>query len=100
MTNPKMPISIAASAFFFNIINVNVQAIGIFYFAEYAHNWIIGPIFYLGTLIFFAGMFINIRSDYLIVSLRKEKDLAITYQINLCINIFLRQTILVKLLNG
>jgi 3-oxo-5-alpha-steroid 4-dehydrogenase 1 len=73
MTNPKMPISIAASAFFFNIINVNVQAIGIFYFAEYAHNWINGPIFYLGTLIFFTGMFINIRSDYLIVSLRKRK---------------------------
>ena len=73
MTNPKMPISIAASAFFFNIINVNVQAIGIFYFTEYAHNWIISPIFYFGALIFFTGMFINIRSDYLIVSLRKSK---------------------------
>ncbi|NCX34681.1 MAG: hypothetical protein EBX23_04870, partial [Proteobacteria bacterium] len=57
MTNPKMPISIAASAFFFNIVNVNVQAIGIFYF---------------GAFVFFLGMFINIRSDYLIVALRKE----------------------------
>ena len=41
LTNPKMPISIAASAFFFNIINVNVQAIGIYYFTEYPENWIV-----------------------------------------------------------
>ena len=69
MTNPKMPVSIAASAFFFNIVNVNVQAFGIFYFTEYAQNWMNSPVFYLGIFIFFVGMFINIRSDYLIVSL-------------------------------
>jgi len=72
MTNPKMPISIAASAFFFNIVNVNVQAIGIFYFAEYAQNWLNSSLFYFGACIFFLGMFINIKSDYLIVALRKE----------------------------
>ena len=70
MTNPKMPVSIAASAFFFNIVNVNVQAFGIFFFTEYAQNWMNSPVFYLGIFIFFVGMFINIRSDYLIVSLR------------------------------
>lgn len=73
MTNPKMPISIAASAFFFNIVNVNIQAIGIFYLAEYAQNWIQGSVFYFGLLLFLVGMYINIRSDYLIVSLRREK---------------------------
>ena len=73
MTNPKMPISIAASAFFFNIVNVNIQAIGIFYFAEYAQDWIRSLIFYFGLLIFFIGMYINIKSDYLIVALRREK---------------------------
>ena len=73
MTNPKMPISIAASAFFFNIINVNVQAFGIFYFTEYAQNWMDNPLFYFGITIFLIGMFINIRSDYLIISLRKDK---------------------------
>ena len=73
MTNPKMPISIATSAFFFNIINVNVQAIGIFYITDYAQNWLSSPLFYFGIFIFFIGMFINIRSDYLIVSLRKDK---------------------------
>ena len=34
ITNPNMPISIAASAFFFNIINVTIQAIGIFYYTQ------------------------------------------------------------------
>ena len=73
MTNPKMPISIAASAFFFNIVNVNIQAIGIFYFTEFAQNWINSPVFYSGISIFLIGMYINIRSDYLILSLRKVK---------------------------
>ena len=73
MTNPKMPISIAASAFFFNIINVNIQAFGIFFFAEYSENWINNSVFYFGLILFFIGMYVNIRSDYLIVSLRREK---------------------------
>ena len=34
MTNPKMPISIAFSAFFFNLVNVSIQAFGIFYFCS------------------------------------------------------------------
>src|SRR5210317_57694 len=57
MTNPKMPISIASSAFFFNIVNVNLQAFGIYYFIEYSQEW----------------MYINIKSDYLIITLRKNK---------------------------
>ena len=73
MTNPKMPISIAASAFFFNVVNVNIQAIGIFYFTEYAQDWIYNSVFYFGIMLFFIGMYVNIRSDYLIVSLRREK---------------------------
>ena len=72
MTNPKMPISIAISAFFFNIVNVNIQALGIFYFTDYAQDWLNSPVFFIGILIFTIGMFINIRSDYLIVSLSKN----------------------------
>ena len=34
MTNPEMPISIAGSAFFLNLVNVSIQALGIFYFTE------------------------------------------------------------------
>ena len=73
MTNPKMPISIASSAFFFNIVNVNLQAFGIYYFTEYSQDWINSDIFYIGLIVFFTGMYINIKSDYLIISLRKNK---------------------------
>ena len=55
MTNPSMPISIAASAFFFNIVNVSVQAFGIFYFTQYAENWLTSNIFLIGLILFITG---------------------------------------------
>jgi protein-S-isoprenylcysteine O-methyltransferase Ste14 len=73
MTNPKMPLSIAMSAFFFNIINVSIQAFGIFYFTQYSQDWLTSNTFIIGLGLFVMGMFINIRSDYIMVNLRKEK---------------------------
>ena len=73
MTNPKMPISIAISAFSFNVVNVNLQAFGIYYLTEYATDWMYNYIFYLGLVVFFIGMYINIKSDYLVIALRKSK---------------------------
>ena len=73
MTNPKMPISIAVSAFFFNIINVSIQAFGIFYYTEYDSDWILSPTFIIGLSLFLIGMFINVRSDYYIASMKKRK---------------------------
>ena len=73
MTNPKMPISIAVSAFFFNIVNVNLQAFGIYYLTDYSQDWIYSYIFFFGLFIFLIGMYINIKSDYLIVALRRDK---------------------------
>jgi steroid 5-alpha reductase family enzyme len=72
MTNPKMPISIAISAFCFNLVNVSIQAFGIFYFTSYSSDWLSSNTFFIGLSLFFIGMFINIRSDYLIVGLRKK----------------------------
>ena len=72
-TNPLMPISIAASAFFFNIINVSIQAYGIFYFTQYTDDWLTSITFILGLVFFTVGMFINIKSDYIMVRLKKEK---------------------------
>lgn len=73
ITNPKMPISIAFSAFFFNIVNVSIQAFGIFYFTQYSDSWISSPIFIAGLSIFLIGMYINIKSDYIMISLKKKK---------------------------
>ena len=73
MTNPKMPISIAFSAFFFNLVNVSIQAFGIFYFTQYSDNWISSPTFIIGLSVFLLGMYINIRSDYTIMAIKKKK---------------------------
>ena len=73
MTNPKMPISIALSAFFFNIINVNIQAFGVFYFTQYSDDWLTSPAFIIGLSVFLFGMFINIKSDYIINSMKRNK---------------------------
>ena len=73
ITNPSMPISIAASAFFFNIINVTIQAIGIFYYTQYSNEWLSSTPFLIGLGFFLLGMFINIRSDYIMIALKKRK---------------------------
>ena len=44
MTNPKMQISIAISAFSFNIDNVNLKAFGIYYLTEYSSDLIYNDI--------------------------------------------------------
>ena len=73
MTNPYMPISIAASAFFFNVINVSIQAYGIFYFTQFSQDWLVSNTFKIGLGLFLIGMYINIRSDYIMINLKKEK---------------------------
>jgi len=73
MTTKTMPISIPISAFIFNIINVLVQAIGIYYFTEYSESWYQSLEFKLGLIVFVTGMFINIYSDFLISRMKKNK---------------------------
>ena len=73
ITNPNMPISIALSAFFFNMINVTIQAFGIFYYTQYSNEWLTSTTFLIGLGVFLLGMFINIRSDYIMIALKKRK---------------------------
>ena len=73
MTTKTMPITIHISAFIFNIINVLVQAIGIYYFTEYSESWYQSLEFKLGLIVFVTGMFINIYSDFLITRMKKNK---------------------------
>ena len=68
--NKKMPISIAISAFFFNIFN------GVFngYYVGYIMNTqsAVEPNVIVGIIIFLIGMFINVSSDNKLISLRKD----------------------------
>ena len=73
MRGKEMPLTIALSAFFFNIVNVSIQAYWIFYFASYPLDWLTSPAFIIGISIFIIGLYINIRSDYILINLRKEK---------------------------
>ena len=70
--NKKMPISIAISAFFFNCINGLLNGIYVGYFLE--ADLIVNSTFILGMLLFFSGMYINISSDYKLISLREESE--------------------------
>jgi len=76
-TPKRMPVAIVASAVFFNFVNAGLNG---YYLAElapfgkYAHDWLASPSFFFGSLLFFGGMFINWRSDTMLISLRKPGE--------------------------
>ena len=68
----KMSIIVTALAFIFNTINVTIQALWIFKFTSYEINWFYSFPFIFGLLIFILGMYINIRSDNILMDLREK----------------------------
>lgn len=73
----KMPLTIVLMGFIFNSVNAFMQGGWIFYVSPegyYDAAWLYSPQFIIGTLIFIAGMVINIQSDYIIRHLRKPGD--------------------------
>lgn len=73
----KMPVAIVLLAVFFNVINAILQGGWIFYFSPddyYGEGWFTSLPFIIGTVLFFAGMVINIHSDQVIRNLRKPGD--------------------------
>ena len=75
----RMPVAIMAMGIVFNLLNGMMQAGGLFYFAPeglYADGWayLLKPHALLGIILFFAGMFVNLHSDYVIRHLRKPGD--------------------------
>ncbi|HLK30432.1 MAG TPA: hypothetical protein VKT28_17750 [Puia sp.] len=70
----RMPLLIVCSAIFFNIMNG--FSLG-YYFAHYAHydlSWLRDFRFIAGTILFFAGMFINWKADNILIHLRKPNE--------------------------
>ena len=73
----KMPISVMMMGVIFNTLNGFMQGEWIFYLSPedmYTAEWLATPQFIIGTLIFFAGMAINLHSDHVIRNLRKPGD--------------------------
>ena len=61
------------SAIGFNFVNVFFQGTWIFLLSDYTSAWLTSIPFLLGLLIFFWGFYINVRSDEIMIILRKEK---------------------------
>lgn len=73
----RMPLAIILMGILFNVVNCYMIGGWIFYVAPasmYPASWLCSPLFILGTLIFFAGMAINLRADYIIRHLRNPGD--------------------------
>lgn len=75
-TGKKMPLLIAFFALVFNLINgFNIG----FYFTEYStlnQQWFFDIRFILGIIFFFIGMYINHRSDHMLINLRSPGETA------------------------
>ena len=71
----KMPLSLIFSGFFFNMMNAYMQGGWLFYVSpeRYTLCWFWSPQYIIGTIMFFAGMIINMHSDRIIRELRKDK---------------------------
>ena len=75
----RMPWAIVLMGAAFNTLNALMQGGWIFYFSPagyYPQDWLTRLPFLTGTLLFFAGMYINIQSDRIIRHLRKPGDTA------------------------
>ena len=72
--NKSMPVTIALSAFLFNFVNVYIQGTWLFYISDYAASHFYSVTFFFGLSLFFIGMFINIKSDEILFSLRKKNE--------------------------
>ena len=73
----RMPLTIVLMGVVFNLINACMQGGWIFYLSPhgmYTGVWVKTPQFIIGTVVFFAGMIINMHSDKVIRHLRKPGD--------------------------
>ena len=68
----KIPIAVVALGFLFNLINAYINARFVSSIGEYSTDWLSDPRFLAGLAIFLAGMTLNIRSDNILLQLRKS----------------------------
>ena len=68
----SMAVGVVSMALFFNSVNISLQCIWIFIFGNYSDDWLISIPFIFGIILFFSGMVINIKSDDILIKLRKN----------------------------
>ncbi len=70
----KMPVSIMFMALFFNLNNGFLIGYYLGEFATYPIEWLKTPQFIIGVSVFAIGMFINWKSDMVLINLRKPGE--------------------------
>lgn len=70
----RTPLSIAAMAFGFQILNSYTNARWVSELGHYPTDWLRSPQFILGTSLFFFGYFLNHHADKILINLRKEGE--------------------------
>ena len=68
----KITFVVVMLAAIFNLVNVYIQGSWIFIFGSYEREWLLSPFFITGFVIFLIGLFINIRSDNILIKLRED----------------------------
>lgn len=70
----KMPLVIVASGIFFNLVNGFSLGYYFVHFANYSSEWFTDIRFIAGLIIFFAGMYINWKTDNMLIDLRRPEE--------------------------
>lgn len=70
----KMPVLIVCSAIFFNMVNGFSLGYYFAHFANYTPAWFSDFRFIAGTILFFSGLYINWKSDNILIHLRKPNE--------------------------
>ena len=70
----RMPVLVAMSGFFFNVINAYINARVVSEFGEYGVEWLGDPRFLIGLAIFLSGMVLNLHSDTVLLRLRESGE--------------------------
>jgi steroid 5-alpha-reductase/3-oxo-5-alpha-steroid 4-dehydrogenase 1 len=66
----RMPLVIAASGAFFNVINAYVNARWVSTLGSYPDTWLTSPWFLAGAAVFAVGMAVNLHADTVLLNLR------------------------------
>jgi len=68
----RMSLIVVLLGSIFNLVNVYIQGSWIFIYGSYEKEWLLSPFFIVGLLVFLIGLYINIKSDNILMELRKE----------------------------
>ena len=71
-TGRSIPLVAVGAGFFFNVLNTYVNARFVSHLGEYGVSWLTEPSFLIGLAIFAGGMFLNMHSDHILLSLRQQ----------------------------